>query len=193
MTAFSRNISLTLKTFLYQIVMSLFGIMMYLATKSNTLLLIVGQASVILFFIYVMVTQMYQSGYKMCEYDRGHDSSSSPAYGFLFAFLAFLPTILLSGWTLIFPPFDEIGAINAGGYVPFLLNKNFLQGMYIGIIQTLFPTSAGGSSEALAIANGIAMNRQCFAYLFGAIPGILASGIGYLIGYVHFSKDKKSR
>ncbi|MBR4287981.1 MAG: hypothetical protein IKT50_00925 [Clostridia bacterium] len=193
MTAFSRNIGLALKTFLYQIVMSLFGIMMYLATKSNTLLLIAGQASVIIFFLYVMSTQMYQSGYKMCEYDRGHNSTSSPAYGFLFALLAFLPTILLSAWTVITPPFDKAGAICAVGYVPFLLNKNFLQGMYIGIVQTLFPTTAGGSSEALAALNGAAMNRQCVFYLFGAIPGILSGGIGYLIGYIHFSKDKKKK
>jgi len=193
MIAFSRNLGLTLKTFLYQIVMSLFGIMMYLATKSNTLLLVAGQASVIIFFLYIMSTQMYQSGYKMCEYDRGHGSTSSPAFGFLFAFLAFLPTILLSAWTLICPPFDGAGAINAGGYVPFLLNKNFLQGMYIGIVQTLFPTTAGGTSEALAAVNGAAMNRQCLFYLAGAIPGILASGTGYLIGYLHFSKDKKKK
>lgn len=193
MTAFSRNVGLTLKTFLYQIVMSLFGIMMYLATKSNTLLLVAGQASVIIFFLYIMSTQMYQSGYKMCEYDRGHGSTSSPAMGFIFALTAFLPTIVLSAWTLVSPPFDGAGAMNASGYVPFLLNKNFLQGMYIGIVQTLFPTSAGGASQALAVANGTAMNRQCVFYLFGAVPGVLAGGIGYLIGYLHFSKDKKKK
>ena len=65
--------------------------------------------------------------------------------------------------------------------------------MYIGIVQSIFPTSAGGSSEALAIANGAAMNRQCLFYLMGALPGILASGIGYLVGYFHFSKDKKKK
>ncbi len=191
MIALKRNIGLTFKTFLYQIVMSLFGIMMYLATSSNTLLLIAGQASLIIFFFYIMSSQMYQSGYKMCEYDKGHGSTSSPALGFLFALMAFLPTILLSAWTVIFPPFDTQGAINASGYVPFLLNKNFLQGMYIGIVQTVFPTTAGGTSEALAAANGAIINRQCFLYLIGALPGIITSGIGYLIGYFHFSKDKK--
>lgn len=191
MTVFSRNYGLILKTFLYQIVMSLFGIMMYLATKSNPLLLIAGQASLIIFFLYIMSTQMYQGGYKAMEYDKGHGTVSSPAMGFLFAFLAFLPTILLSFWTVITPPFDAAGTANAGGYIPFLLNKNFLQGMYIGIVQTLVPTSAGGSSEALAAANAAAMNRQCLVYLAGAIPGILASGIGYLVGHLSFSKEKK--
>ncbi len=190
MTVFSRNVGLILKTFLYQIVMSLFGIMMYLATKSNLLLLIAGQASLILFFLYIMSTQMYQSGYKMCEYDRGHGSTSSPLMGFIFALIAFLPTILLSAWTLFSPPFDGAGVANASSYVPFLLNKNFLQGMYIGIVQSVFPTAAGGASEALAAANGAAMNRQCIIYLLGAIPGILSGGIGYLIGYIRFAKDK---
>lgn len=191
MTAFSRNYGLMLKTFLYQIVMSLFGIMMYLATRSNTLLLVLGQASVLIFFLYIMSTQMYQAGYKTCEYARGHGITSSPAMGFLFALIAFLPTILLSLWTVITPPFDATGTANASGYVPFLLNKTFLQGMYISLVQTFFPTSSGGASDALTIANGAAMNRQCFFYLAGAIPGIVTCGIGYLVGHLHFAKDKK--
>lgn len=192
MTWFTRNAGLMLKTFLYQIVMSLFGFMMYGATYKIPLLLIIGQATVILFFFYIMFSQTYQSGAKTCEYDHGHNTTSPIAAGFLFAAIAFLPTILLAIFSVIQPPFAESGATNSVGYISYLCNHTFLQGMYVGITQTLYPTSAGGANEALAAANAAAINSRCIIHLFGAIPGILASGIGYLIGYMNFKKDKKT-
>ena len=59
MNVFSRNAGLMLKTFLYQVVMSLFGFMMYGATYKIPFLLIVGQATIVLFFFYILTTQMY--------------------------------------------------------------------------------------------------------------------------------------
>ena len=193
MYQFQRNAGLVVKTFLYQIVMSLFGIMMYSVTHKNPFLFYLGQGTVILFFLYIMSSQMYQYGAKSCEYDWAHKCTSSPLFGFVFALLAFLPTILSSAWTLITPPFDANGVANAAGYVPFLLNKTFLQGMYIGISQSLYPTVAGGTSEALAAANGMALNSQCLIYLICAIPGILFSGTFYWIGYAGFRKNKKKK
>lgn len=192
MTWFTRNTGLMVKTFLYQVVMSLFGFMMYGATYKIPLLLVIGQATVILFFFYIMSSQMYQSGAKQCEYDRSHDSHSSPSAGFLFALLAFLPTIILALISVIVPPFAESGDSNTAGYISYLCNHTFLQGMYVGITQTVFPTAAGGANEALAAANAAAINSRCFIHLFGAIPGILAGSIGYMLGYLNFKKDKKN-
>lgn len=191
MTWFTRNTGLMLKTFLYQVVMSLFGFMMYGATYKIPLLLVIGQATVIIFFFYIMSSQMYQSGAKQCEYDHGHETNSSPYAGFLFAVIAFLPTILLAILSVLVPPFAEGGASNTAGYISYLCNHTFLQGMYVGITQTIYPTAAGGASEALAAANAVAINARCVIHLFGAIPGILAGGIGYLIGYLNFKRDKK--
>ncbi|MBQ3075967.1 MAG: hypothetical protein IJC26_07850 [Clostridia bacterium] len=191
MNWFSRNTGLMVKTFLYQIVMSLFGFMMYGATYKIPLLLIVGQATVILFFFYIMSSQMYQSGAKTCEYDRAHGESSSPAAGFLFAVIAFLPTFILAIISLVSPPFFADGTSNTVGYLSYLGNHTFLQGMYVGITQTLYPTSAGGANEALAAANAAAINSRCSLHLFGAIPGALVGGIGYMMGYLGFKKDKK--
>lgn len=193
MNLLARNSGLMLKTFLYQIVMSLFGFMMYGATYKIPILLIIGQATVILFFLYIMSSQMYQSGAKACEYDRGHGCSSSPAAGFLFALFAFLPTIVLAIVSVITPPYIQADVPNTAGYLSYLGNHTFLQGMYIGITQTLYPTVAGGASDALAQANAIAINSRCFLHLFGAIPGILTAGIGYLIGYLGFKKNKPKK
>lgn len=190
MHQFSRNTGLMFKTFLYQIVMSLFGFMMYSATNKNTLLLVVGQTLVILFYYYILSSQMFQAGGKAYEFDRSHSLSSSPALGFLFALIAFLPAILISLFTVLSPPYSAEGVAQATGYVPFLLNKTFLQGMYISIVQWIFPTVSGGASEALAVANANAMNSQCLLYLAGALPGMVICGTSYLIGYLSFGKEK---
>lgn len=192
MTWFTKNAGLMLKTFLYQVVMSLFGFMMYGATYKISLLLVIGQATVILFFFYIMFTQTYQSGAKTCEYDHGHGTKSSPAAGFLFALIAFLPTTILALVSVIVPPFADGGASNTTGYISYLCNHTFLQGMYVGITQTIYPTVAGGANEALAAANAAAINSRCILHLFGAIPGICAGGFGYLMGYLNFKKDKKT-
>ena len=60
--------------------------------------------------------------------------------------------------------------------------------MYCGITQTLAPTSV----NAAAADNADAINLRCIYHLVGAIPGIIACGIGYLVGYKNFLKDKKS-
>lgn len=186
---FSRNYGLIVKTFLYQIVMSLFGFMMYGATYKIPILLIVGQATVLLFFFYIMGSQMYQGGAKMCEYDISHSHSSSPFAGFLFALVAFFPTFLLAVLSLLVPPYAESGATNTAGYLSYLCNHTFLQGMYVGITQEIFPTAAGGADEALMLANISAINSRCILHLFGAIPGFLIGGFGYLIGYKRFLKS----
>ena len=190
MTAFSRNASLIIKTFLYQIVMSLFGFMMYGSTYKIPFLLVVGQATVILFYYYILGSQMVQGGGKMCEYDMSHGTKSSPLFGFLLAFMAFLPTIILAVISVIAPPYVG-GATNTAGYLSYLGNHTFLQGMYVGITQHLYPTSSGTAAEALAQANALAVNSRCYLHLFGAVPGILLSGFSYLFGYLNFKKDKK--
>ncbi|MBR2615104.1 MAG: hypothetical protein IKC69_00290, partial [Clostridia bacterium] len=91
-----RNAALTFKTFLYQVVMSLFGFMMYSSTYRIPFLLWIGQAIISVFFLFIMAYQMFQAGAKACEYDRAHSLSSSPLLGFGFALIGFIPALVLS-------------------------------------------------------------------------------------------------
>ena len=179
-----RNVGLVFKTFLYQIVMSLFGFMMYSSTYKIPFIMTVGQITITVFFIYIMFHQTYQQGAKNCEYDHAHDLTSSPFLGFLFSFIAFIPALLLSAYTSFFPPFA--GEVMQSSYPAFLINKVFLQGMHVGILQWIFPT---GSADLLQSAN--AMNSQCIAHLICCIPGILAAGAGYWVGYASFKREKR--
>lgn len=184
MNLFSKNIPLILKTFLYQIVISILGMMMYTAVSRNTALMIIGQISVLLFFFYIMWSQMYQQGAKNAEFSLSHQTPSSPFAGILFALIAFLPTILASLWTIISPPFAPNGEVlSAAGHIPYLLNKCFLMGMYSGIHQTLVPTVQGTD----------ALNAQCILHLLSAIPGILVCSVGYAVGHIRFLSNKKTK
>lgn len=182
-----RNSSLIFKTFLYQIVMSLFGMMMFGAVQKVPLINIIGSAIIIFFFHYIMVSQMYRAGSKNCESDCAHKLSSFAWAGFLFALIAFIPTILMSTYSLFFPPFSELGEkTNGYPYLNYLLNKTFFQGMYASVFQWFAPTS--GTYDAVGNANSILIQVKIFA--FTAIPGILSSGFGYLAGYLNFKKEK---
>ncbi len=163
--------------------------MMYGATYKIPFLLIVGQATVILFFFYIMSSQMYQGGAKMCEYDISHSQKSSPLAGFLLVLIAFLPTFLLAAISLLIPPYTATGDTQTAGYLSYLCNHTFLQGMYVGITQEIFPTSAGGADPALMAKNIVAINSRCILHAFGALPGFLIGGFSYLIGYKRFLKS----
>ncbi len=193
MNVSSRHFGLVIKTFLYQIVMSLFGFMMYLATYKIPYLLIVGQGMVILFFLFIMASQSYNAGAKNCEYDRAHGMKSSPALGILLSLLAFLPTMVLAVVSVINPPYATPDSTNTLGYFSYLGNHAFLQGMYVGITQALFPTAAGTVAEGIAEANSAAINSRCLVHLLGFLPGFLTSSIAYFIGYLSFKKTKKQK
>ena len=193
MNIFARNAGLILKTFLYQIVMSLFGFMMYSATYKIPFLLVIGQITVVLFYFYILTTQMYQGGAKQSEYDLSHKEKSSALAGFLFALIAFLPTFVFAIISVCSQPFTAEGATNTAGYLCYLGNHTFLQGMYVGITQHIFPTVSGGANDALNFANMASINARCFLHLFGAVPGILASAISYFVGYRSFRKEKKEK
>ena len=187
MRFFSRYSDLILKTFLYQIVMSFFGLMMFTATSGNAFLFLLGQIAILLFWAFILFHQGMQKGQKMCEKEPG----SSPFGGFLPALIAFLPAILLSVWSYLSKPYAPDGA--GQNLVPFLLNKTLLQGMYVGLAQKIFPTTVSGASSAVEVQNAAALNRQTLLYLFTSLPGILLCGVGYLFGHLNFSGLKKKK
>lgn len=182
MKSIKNHAGLILKTLLYQIVMSLFGMMMYGATSRIRVLSVIGLLAVVLFYFYILISQMYQNGFKTYEKDHSHGEKSSATAGFLFAFIAFLPTILLSLWSTMIPPFLSDGTPVSYSYIPFLINKSFLQGMYILLVQMFFPTGA----DTAGAVNAIMLNSQSIMYLILAVPGILLCGLGYLLGYRQF-------
>ena len=194
MSSWKRGRDLIWKTFLYQIVMSFFGVMMYSVTYQNTVLFILGQIAVLAFYGFILVSQTMQKAGRIAEYDHRNHLKTSPLMGFALCGLGFVPTLFLSLINLIWRPFTETGAANSFALAVFQINKTFQQGMYVGLYQRIFPpvdTSLYAASEVGA-ANAAALNAQAGLMPLAVIPGILLCGFAYVYGYKHFLKGSEN-
>ena len=186
MSFMSRSVPLIIKTFLYQLVMSFFGIMMFTATSRNTALMVIGQILVIGFYLYIFFSQSMQAGSKECEYGIGHETKTTPWMGLIPILLGFVPMILLSVWGAIQPPFAPDGSQSAS-YVPYLLNNLLQQGVYSGNYAHLFP--AGDTAEQAAQA----INARALLFTAAFLPGWIAGSLGYIYGWRRFTGSKADR
>lgn len=183
MAYLSRVKGLILKTFLYQLVMSFFGIMMNTATSRNTALLVIGQVMVIAFYLYIFFSQSMQAGSKECEYGVGHGAETSPWLGAVPLILGFVPMIVLSVFSAAVPPFTAGGGQSAS-YVPYVFNNLLQQGVYRGVYQMLYPVGDNA---------GQAANAQALLFPFAFLPGFLAGTGGYVFGWYRFKGDEKKK
>ena len=188
MAKLSRSRPLILKTILYQLVMSFFGIMMFTATSRNAALLAVGQILVIAFYLYIFFSQSMQAGSKECEYGVGHGVGTSPWFGALPIFLGFVPMIVLSLWGALQPPFTPDGGRSVSN-VPYLLNNLLQQGVFRGVYQWLRPIAEGADQSAAA--QSINAQAALFPYFF--LPGWIAGSLGYAVGWFRFRGDEKEK
>ncbi len=179
----ARSRSLILKTFLYQLVMSFFGIMMYTATQSNTALIVIGQVMVIAFYLYIFFSQSMQAGSKECEYALGHKIKSSPWIGALPILAGFIPMIVLSLWGAVQPPCRADGSYSAS-YAPYLLNNLLQQGVYQGIYSWLCPVKEAASES---------INARALLFPAAFLPGWIAGTLGYAFGWYRFKSDGKQK
>ncbi len=190
MGIWKRGRDLIWKTFLYQIVMSFFGVMMYSVTYQNTVLFILGQVAVLGFYGFILVSQTMQKAGRIAEYDHRNAVTTSPLSGFWLSALGFVPTFVLSAITFFLPPFTADGGSNSFALSVFQINKTFQQGMYVGIYQRIFPPADASlyAASEVGAANAAALNSQTSIMPLAVIPGILLCGFAYLYGYKHFMK-----
>jgi len=201
MSVWKRGRDLVWKTFLYQLVMSFFGIMMFGSTSWNAVLSIIGMIASLAFYAYILLSQAAKKGARMAEYDHRNQSPTSPFHGFWLSSLGFLPMAVMSLINKIFPPFEH-----PFSYSVFQINRTFQHGMYLSIYDRIFPTAAaeGANHESYAsflssiaafsqktdaaAANAAALDAQAGIMIYFILPGILLSGLAYLWGYKNFTK-----
>ena len=182
MAFLSRNRGLALKTFLYQLVMSFFGTMMFTATSRNQALLVIGQVMVIAFSLYIFFYQSMQAGSKECEFGIGHGVKTCAWAGILPVFLGFVPMILLSVWGALVPPVNADGGASSS-YVPYVINNLLQQGVYQGIYSMAYPIAEGDLGQAT--------NARALLFPFAFLPGFMAGSAGFAFGWFRFRKDGK--
>lgn len=181
---FQKFKGMAIKTFLYQIVMSFLGFMLFSALSANPFLKILAIIISISFYWYILFSQTSEIGQKISESDIAHKTNTPLWSGFIAAAVSFIPTAIMSIISIISLPSQ-----NGIGYISFLLNKLLLQGMYIGIAQKIYPTD----QQMSAIQNAASLDKQSYLFLIFIIPGILVCGSAFIYGYKKFSQKKKDK
>ena len=174
------------KCIVFQIAMSVFGIMINFATvqMGNTVLLLGGIFSILFYFALVGAT-LNEDGLKdKIKYDRLKENPDK-LYGVKFMAVSYIPSLLITG---LFSLLMSFGILEGVTYVVNMIIRFFISGMYIGIDIFLFSkTNEAGD----IIYNSFSMNG--YSFLIYQIISILICGLFYYLGLrgVNLIKTKK--
>ena len=166
----------TVKMFVNQFAISLFGAMLSMAStaaENNTLSIVLSVLAVI-FYLFLIYALVWEIGAKdRISVDIGK-KKYRPHTGLLLALVANIPNFIIALMFTVGAPFNQTygWAGNLCGVASFL--TMLLEGMYLGITTTL--TVAGK-----------ALNLQWWSYFLITVPMILVSWVAYYLGF----KNKK--
>ncbi|HHX54563.1 MAG TPA: hypothetical protein GX704_06610 [Clostridiales bacterium] len=213
------------KMFLIQIGMTVFGLMLAMATVSSKSLLLAGGIFAILFYMYLLYSMVWEAGAKDKIRIEHRNAEPQPWKGFAMSLVANIPNILLA--VLIVISFYNIPKFASGEITPTQLSSGVMAAESVSAIQNDSDTAADGEAdtdktpdpEVQSEANSRAyeefiagtpewalnlyqISSAIFGFLNGmytgiiviispdnpliklaaALPAVLVSGFGYLIG-----------
>ena len=163
------------KMFINQIAISIFGLMLSMATtntQSSTLSIVVS-AFAILFYLFLLYTLVWEIGAKdKISVDVGK-KAYKPFTGLWMSLIANIPNLLLAIIFAICKFFaSNDGAAKFGGIIGFI--ANVLQGMYFGAISSI------------AFPSGKFMTEMWWTYFVIVIPALVTSFLAYYLGHKDF-------
>ena len=163
------------KMFVNQIAISIFGLMLSMATTNaqSSVLSIVVSAFAILFYLFLLYTLVWEIGAKdKIAVDVGKKQYKMMT-GLWMSLIANIPNILLAIIFAVCQPFaSSAGVAKFSGVISFI--ANILQGMYFGMISSItFPS-------------GRLMSQMWWAYFIIIIPALLTSFLAYFLGHKDF-------
>ena len=163
------------KMFVNQIAISIFGLMLSMATTNakSTVLSIVVSAFAILFYLFLLYTLVWEIGAKdKISVDTGK-KEYKPMTGLWMSLVANIPNLLFALIFAVSQPFvSNVGVAKFCGVISFI--ANVLQGMYFGTISSIvFPS-------------GKLLSQMWWAYFIIVIPALLTSFLAYFLGHKDF-------
>lgn len=169
---FSRYSYGIIKMFINQFAISLFGAVLAMATSSagNDVLSMVVSIFAIIFYLFLIYNMTWEIGATdKISVDTGK-KKYKPMTGFLMAFIANVPNIIIAVIYTIGMTFaashGQIAAISK-------LAAMVLEGMFFGLIMTV---DVGGA----------ALHTYWWTYFAITVPAILTAGAAYLFGHRNF-------
>ena len=159
------------KMFVNQFAISIFGIVLAMATMAaeNNILTLVVSIFSILFYLFLIYTMTWEIGAKdRISVDVGK-MPYRPHTGLVLSLLANIPNFLIALLYTIAYPFEEQ---SWAGNLNFVLNliSSVMEGMYRGVMSVI-------------TVSGLPLFRHWWAYFLIIIPALLATWIAYFMGY----------
>ncbi len=157
------------KMFVNQIVISIFGFALALATKTNQPNLTVGTSiASIIFYVFIIYNMMWEIGYKDKKSIERGDKNSSLLCGLYMGLIASIPNFILAILYLLGTMFEAFGSIGAVAKIIALI----IEGMYTGLLTIK--------------VGGVPLNSIPLMYFLTPLPLILTSTIAYVAGAKSF-------
>ena len=155
------------KCLLNQIAITMFGLMIAFATTESETMLLLGSLFSIGFYLFLTYYMFWEIGGKDRIFEDAGRRKKTPARGFLIAFIAGIPMLLMAIALLIAYPYTE--TVETAGNVYMVLNMltRGLHAMYLGLVQLYSPY------------NPIAWLLVCF-------PAPIVAQIAYMLGNRNF-------
>ena len=183
MNFFKNNLHLISRLFVNQLGMTMFGIVLMMASSKNNLVSLCFSIFATLFYLYLIYSVMWEEGAKdLLRIEQGRKTKDS-AYPWKISFFANVPNFFIAFLMLIgclfgyfFASFDAAKSL----YVIMRLVVGLFEGMYAGIfssIVTLLP-----DTEAVYAASGLIF------YTLSSLPMMAVSALAYSLGLrnIHF-------
>lgn len=165
-----------IKMFVNQFAISLFGIVLAMATLAaeSNILAIVCSIFSIAFYLFLIYTMVWEIGAKdRISVDYGKQSHH-PYTGLWLGIVSNLPNILIAVLYTIGYPF--MNTHRWAGNMNFVLNwiSAIIEGMYRGLLSLI------------TLSDGTLIVHEWWTYFVIIIPAVLAAWLGYLAGFKNF-------
>lgn len=165
------------RMFLNQFAISIFGLVLALATTAadNSILTMVVGIFAICFYLFLIYTTTWEIGAKdRISVDIGK-LPYRPHTGLLIALIANIPNILIAVLYAISFPFSKTHAWAGSLYAVMTLVSAILEGMYRGVLSVI--TLPGAETT---------MVMSWWSYFLIILPALITSWIAYFAGFKNF-------
>lgn len=186
---FFKNYSYSIvKLFLNQIGMTVFGTVLTIATRNNPSLLLASGILSIGLYIFLAYSVCWEIGAKDKIKIDGGRLEPFPARGFIIAFIANIPNILLSLLVGLGLLINSDWSNTMAGICNIIVR--LLNGMYQGVIKLI---GDGISKNAVpgAMYESTPIEMTWWWFIIATLPVIIVGGLAYFLGSKNISLSKK--
>lgn len=167
--------SLIARCIIFQIAMSIFGIMINFATVMlGKTILILGAIFSVLFYFSLVGASLNEDGLKdKIKFERNKEKIDV-FYGMKYAAVSYVPSIVL---TAIYSLFKTLNIFEGFTYVVNMILRFFISGMYLGIDILLFSRT---DAEGYTVYSSFSYNG--YSFLIYQLISIAICGLFYYFG-----------